>query len=613
MPAVEVPVPVVEEAPSPASTPSDNLTRPLQQAQSAASDVAGDGTAGPVIGLAVGGAAFLVLVAVAAICWRRRQHVAKRASGSASARHVNVTIDDTIGEATSTRDEQERSSPVGVTIGVGPHGRRAQQAVQAMRQWEWRSNLLRWEQQLGSGSFGIVHEVVVDGVRLAAKRVDAPRGSAQEAIQQAARTELEELLRREFRALQRVSHANCVQLVGVVLDHPSWACLLMELADRGSLRQRLDTSPDGIVGQPVVMICLAHDVASGLAYCHALTPQPLLHHDVKSANILLFSRDADGAARLTAKIADFGLAVGVSGTSTARGTARTQTNAAGGTLAYRGPETFNGSYTSASDVYSYAIVLWELLTGLIPWSRDANGRPYMEANVVHLVFNKKKRPELPAAPTAGTGPLAALMRRCWDQEPKKRPRFASIVTQLSALLPQTMDEGGTSSVSTSDNDFADGRALVDDLDVFISSRFVEARAEALALKAALEAGGLKVFLADTSPGGLLPSVLAAAIARCRVAVILASHSYGRHVNATFDTVSEMNYIISQRKSYYLVRMITPGANWDEPHTTMAFPPSIMYKLWMPGEPMPDGLADEIVSRVGMEAAQHARRGSTGTV
>ena len=51
-------------------------------------------------------------------------------------------------------------------------------------------------------------------------------------------------------------------------------------------------------------------------------------------------------------------------------------NAGAGTLAYRAPETFLGLYTKASEVYAFAVVLFELLTAQRPWHRDADGNPY---------------------------------------------------------------------------------------------------------------------------------------------------------------------------------------------------------------------------------------------
>jgi hypothetical protein len=134
-------------------------------------------------------------------------------------------------------------------------------------------------------------------------------------------------------------------------------------------------------------------------------------------------------------------------------------------------------------------------------------------------------------------------------------------------------------------------------DVFISFRFGEAHAEALALKAALEANGHRVFLSDVSPGGDLQTAISHALSRCKLAVILATRTYGARTNGLFDTSNEMNFIIGRRKAYYLVRMIPFEEEWEEPATTMAFPPSIMFKLWLPGTPMADGTVEEIEAKL----------------
>lgn len=135
------------------------------------------------------------------------------------------------------------------------------------------------------------------------------------------------------------------------------------------------------------------------------------------------------------------------------------------------------------------------------------------------------------------------------------------------------------------------------VDVFISFRFGEAHAEALALKAALEARGVVVFLSDAQAGADLQQLIAHAISTCRLAVILGSPTYGRRTNGLFCTWSEMNYIIGHSKPYYLVRMVPFDSDWAEVHTSMAFPPSIMQKLWMLGDPMPTEIVDEVVQRL----------------
>ena len=109
-------------------------------------------------------------------------------------------------------------------------------------------------------------------------------------------------------------------------------------------------------------------------------------------------------------------------------------------MAYRSPETFSGKYTTASEVYSFAIVLFELLSGVRPWHRDAQGKPYMDAQLLNLVVTKRKRPEMPSGGSiARTGPLPPLMRRCWTHEPKRRPAFEAIAAQLQQQLPHRSD------------------------------------------------------------------------------------------------------------------------------------------------------------------------------
>ena len=120
------------------------------------------------------------------------------------------------------------------------------------------------------------------------------------------RVEAQELLGHEFRALHKAVHTNIVTLIGVVLDHPEWLCLLMECADRGSLRRVLDESVEEIVGQPQVQLRLVRDIVAGMAYLHAHKPSPILHRDLKSDNVLLFSNARWDETFLIAKVTYFG-------------------------------------------------------------------------------------------------------------------------------------------------------------------------------------------------------------------------------------------------------------------------------------------------------------------
>ncbi|KAI1888655.1 hypothetical protein AGOR_G00187380 [Albula goreensis] len=182
--------------------------------------------------------------------------------------------------------------------------------------------------------------------------------------------------------------------------------LVMEFMERGSvevLLERLGAPPPWPLA-----FRLAHQVALGMNFLHHLSP-PLLHLDLKPSNVLL----DDG---LTAKLTDFGLARLVRSVSSVGGAERE-----GGTLSYMPPEAFSLSYkpTAASDCYSYAILLWSIITGKQPY-RDAI------SCIVRLRVPEGDRPSLEVVDRSkaeGLGDITDLMVKCWNPSPHKRPCF----------------------------------------------------------------------------------------------------------------------------------------------------------------------------------------------
>ena len=84
---------------------------------------------------------------------------------------------------------------------------------------------------------------------------------------------------------------------------------------------------------------------------------------------------------------------------------------------------------------------------------------------------------------------------------------------------------------------------------------------------------------------------------------MGSHSYGAKTNGLFDTCSEMNFIVSERKPYYLVKMCD---EWMEPHVRMTLGANIMFKRWHSGEPMPLGIVEEILTKLRADVSRSAR-------
>ena len=142
-----------------------------------------------------------------------------------------------------------------------------------------------------------------------------------------------------------------------------------------------------------------------MAYLHR---KGVLHRDLKCPNILL---DSNGGVRIT----DFGLAL--YGQGLAAGSVEV------GTFRWMAPEIVRReAYSMSADVYSFAMVLVELLTHDVPF---ADLEPRQAAAAVAF---RELRPTLPTAmPTI----LVQLIGRCWHQKPYKRPSFAEAVQALA--------------------------------------------------------------------------------------------------------------------------------------------------------------------------------------
>ena len=285
----------------------------------------------------------------------------------------------------------------------------------ASHEWAVPSSLLEWGREIGHGGFGTVHEVRSSDVTMAAKKMSFFDARQRD---KAART-----LRHEFRALASVHHENVVKIFGVVVDDPNWCCLLMELAPCGSLRHVLDSSPQQVLFSMAVQLAIAQDIVRGMAHLHQLHP-PIFHRDLKAANVLLWE---DDESVFTAKLADFGMATGIQSDSASQSSSGRH---GAGTLSHKAPEAFNGIYTSASEVYAFAITLWELLTGARPW-QDYQGMLITEAMLIKAVVFGNKRPPLVVPP--GRAALGRIIQSCWAPTPSRRPSFAEVERKLKAI------------------------------------------------------------------------------------------------------------------------------------------------------------------------------------
>ncbi|XP_061106591.1 receptor-interacting serine/threonine-protein kinase 4-like [Conger conger] len=252
---------------------------------------------------------------------------------------------------------------------------------------------------IGAGGFGQIYKAKHKdlGMEVAIKLLHYDDGSSAS-------------LQKEAEFMQQGGGPYVVRVFGVYRGVPpgrersSQMGLVMELMERGSVESLLKR----LRGPPPWPLAfrLAHQVALGMNFLHKLSP-PLLHLDLKPSNVLLDHG-------FGAKITDFGLARLMRSISAQRGED-------GGTLSYMPPEAFRTPYkaTPASDSYSYAILLWSIITGREPYGDAALGR-------IRLWVQDGDRPSLEGvnrAAVEGLGENIDLMERCWDPSPQKRPSF----------------------------------------------------------------------------------------------------------------------------------------------------------------------------------------------
>lgn len=244
-----------------------------------------------------------------------------------------------------------------------------------------------------------------------------------------------EAISREVKAMASLRNLYVLPLLGVIekleWDNLSGPALVTQFMENGSLAGLLQPQ----CPRPWPFLCrLLHELVLGMCYLHSLNPV-LLHRDLKPSNVLL---DAD----LHVKLADFGLSTFLGGSKSRAGSGKS-----GGTLAYLAPELLtnvNRKASMASDVYSFGILMWEVLTG-----KEAEIVPQTSL-MQKAVGERQNRPPLttlsqPSPETPGLERLKELMQQCWSNEPKDRPTFRKCRAYTEEALQLLKSKGVTDS------------------------------------------------------------------------------------------------------------------------------------------------------------------------
>ncbi|OAY78688.1 Serine/threonine-protein kinase STY8 [Ananas comosus] len=223
--------------------------------------------------------------------------------------------------------------------------------------------------------------------------------------------------RDELALLLLIRHPNVVQFLGAVTQS-SPMMIVTEFLPKGDLRAYLRRK--GAL-KPTVAVALALDIARGMNYLHEHKPA-IIHRDLEPSNIL---RDDSGHL----KVADFDVSKSLKKTKKVR---EDRPLVCQGTACrYMAPELFrNEEYDTKVDVFSFALILQELIEGCPPFYHKQDSE-VLEA------YASKERPPFRAPLRKYSHGLKELIQQCWSQNPAERPSFREIIYRLTLIQNQT--------------------------------------------------------------------------------------------------------------------------------------------------------------------------------
>ncbi|XP_074268195.1 receptor-like serine/threonine-protein kinase ALE2 isoform X2 [Silene latifolia] len=287
---------------------------------------------------------------------------------------------------------------------------------------------------LGEGGFGVVYRGTLDdGEQVAVKVLKKDnRHGAREFLS-------------EVEMLSRLHHRNLVKLLGICTEEHI-RCLVYELVPNGSVESHLHGigKEDGHLDWTTRMK-IALGAARGLAYLHEDSSPCVIHRDFKASNILL---EHD----FTPKVSDFGLA-----TNASNGADQPIATQVIGTFGYLAPEyAMTGHLLVKSDVYSYGVVLLELLSGRKPV--DFSNPPGQENLVAWAqpLLTSNEGLEMIMDPNLNPIPsfdsftkVAAIASMCVQPEVSRRPFMGEVVQALKLVFSELNDANDGRQTSSS--------------------------------------------------------------------------------------------------------------------------------------------------------------------
>lgn len=259
----------------------------------------------------------------------------------------------------------------------------------------------------GQGGQGTVYEGIIDDKRIVAVK---------KAVNLDER--LKKIFLREMYILSLINHKNVIKILGCCLE-VEVPMLVYEFISGGTLSQRIQDKNRSMSLD--FRLKVAVDCASALAYLHSDASSPILHRDVKSSNILLIDND-------TAKLSDFGASV--------LPPKHTLESGVPGTFGYIDPESLQkGELTAESDVYSFAVVILELLTRKTavysegPSEKRNLAQTFKENGLENILDEEIKN----QVTKEQIDEFSGLLTECLKENGKERPTMTKVLAWLTRM------------------------------------------------------------------------------------------------------------------------------------------------------------------------------------
>nr|GMC65872.1 serine/threonine-protein kinase STY17-like [Ipomoea batatas] len=268
--------------------------------------------------------------------------------------------------------------------------------------WEIDARLLKFENKVASGTFGDLYKGTYCSQDVAIKVLKAEHLNVDM---------LKEFSQEVF-IMRKIRHKNVVQFIGACTRQPN-LCIVTEFMSRGSVYSFLHKQKGNF--KLPTLLKVAIDVSKGMSYLHQ---NKIIHRDLKTANLLM---DEHGVV----KVADFGVARVQAQTGVM--TAET------GTYRWMAPEVIEHKpYDHKADVFSFGIVVWELLTGEIP---------YAFLTPLQAALGVVQQGLRPTVPKDTHPKIVELLEKCWQPDPNQRPEFSEILEILLRIAKGVGDDG----------------------------------------------------------------------------------------------------------------------------------------------------------------------------